>query len=671
MTVIKDFPFILHGGDWNPDQWLDSCPDILEKDFELMDKAHCNAFSLGIFSWGKIEVDEGKYDFSWLDRVMDQCAEHGKKIFLATPSAARPGWMVTKYPETGIANAYGARCGRIYGRSDACQNSPVYREAVCRIDARLAERYAAHPALAGWHISNEYCTECFCERCRNRFSGYLKERYKTLDELNRCYWSGVWSHHFTSWDFAQFDKSMDLFNLDWRRFVSDMNLEIFKMERDVIRQYSDAPASTNMMGTFGPMDYWKVAAECDFIGDDCYPDWYAGDVEREAARFAFLHDMHYTMKEKPFIIFESCPGIPQYHKYLKMRRPNEFVREMHLALGHGADGTMYFQWRKCRNNSEKFHGAVVGHDGSDKTLVFQRVADYGLRLERIREIADSRKAQPQAAVLFDWDNKFALDSCDGFQGETCKLEATVDMHYRGLWKHNIDLAVINCNCDFSKYKLLVLPMLFAVPEGVVPRLREFVKNGGTLVMTYLSAYVNEHNLCYTGGFPGGPVLRELFGIWNEDIDGLEPSVKQSFDYNGKTYAVEDFAEYIHAENADVLAVYNSEFYAGSPAVTCKLFGQGRAYYIAARTGVDFLTDFYGKLLDDCGIEALLENIPDGIEVSRRIAADGTEYYFVLNLTPETVCFELPVPMQDIWNDSGVSSSLKLPPCGSTVLKRSK
>ncbi len=671
MTIIKDFPRILHGGDWNPDQWLKHNPEIIDADFELMEKAHCNTFSIGIFSWGQLEVEEGVFDFSWLDKIMDRCAENGKKVFLATPSAARPGWMGQRYPDTALVRPDGRRIPW-QERQSACHNSPVYREGTARINEKLAERYHNHPALAGWHISNEYSAECHCERCMAKFHEFLKERYGTLENLNKCYWSAFWGHNLTDWaQVSPSDSALDIAPLDWMRFVTANIVDFMKMEIAAIRKYSDKPAATNMMGTYGPLNYWEIAKVCDFIGDDAYPDWYLGDVEREAARFSFLHDMHYTMQDKPFILFETCPGVPNYHPYTKMRRPNELVREMHMALGHGADGTMYFQWRKGRGNCEKIHGAVVGHDGTDQTLTFKTVAEYGAKLEKIAEIVDSKRKQ-DAAIIFDWEAMWALRYTKGFEGENVsRYEKTVDMHYRALWKHNPDLAVINSECDFNKYKLIIAPMLFMLKPDTAKRLKEFVANGGTLVMTYLSAYVDEHNACFFGGNPGGKDFRELFGIWNEDIDGLEPQIKQSFDMNGTRWNVEDFAEYIHAEGAEVLAVFNSEFYAGSPAVTVNSYGKGKAIYIGARTGLDFLTDFYGRIMQECSVAPVLADVPETLSVSRRTAADGTEYYFIINLTPEEQKFTLPFEMEDIWNQSGKVSEVVFAPCGSTVLKKAK
>ena len=667
MSIIPGYNKILHGGDWNPDQWR-RYPEIIEEDFDLMDKAHCEVFSLGIFSWGLLEPEEGVYDFSFFDEIMDKCAARGKKIFLATPGAARPAWMGERYPESRAMSQDGVR-KKWGGRQGICYSSKVYREHLAAIDEALAEHFANHPALAGWHINNEFTNECFCPDCRAGFADFLKEKYGTLDNLNKCYWSEFWSHELTS--FSQInpeDCACDIVRLDWKRFITSQHVKLYRLEKNSIRKYSDKPAATNMMGTYGYLDYQAIAKECDFIGDDCYPTWYIGDVEREAARFAFLHDMHYTMQDKPFILFESCPGIPNYKPFVKMRRPNEFEREMHLALGHGADGTMYFQWRKGRGNCEKIHGAVVGHDGTDQPLMFKRVAAYGKKLENISETVGSKRDQ-QVAVLFDFESRWALESTRAFSDERGKkYEETVVDHYRAIWKNNFDIAVIDSTYDFSRYKVIIAPMLFMLREGVADRLKEFVSGGGTLVMTYLSAYVDEYNACFYGGNPGGKKLRELFGIWSEDIDGFEPGTSQSIIWNSKKVPAVDFAEYLHAEGAEILAVYEEDFYAGTPAITVNKYGKGKAYYIGLRTDWEFLRDFYAGILNDAGVTPVVSGVPDELAVSRRISSGGRTYYFVLNLTRKTVTWQPGFEAEDIWNGSGKITSLTLEPDASTILK---
>ncbi len=668
MSIIPDFPHLIHGGDYNPDQWLDT-PEIIDEDFRLMDQAHCNVFSVGIFSWGQIEVDEGHFEFGWLDDIFERAEKSGKKLFLATPSAARPAWMGQKYPDTSKMDEKGHRIpwGR---RQNACLSAPVFREKVQIINRKLAERYAKHPALAGWHISNEYSVECRCPLCRRKFHDFLRNRYKTLENLNRHYWSAFWSHTITDWDqIDPDDQCVNVVRLDWMRFVTQLHVKFIRMEIAAVRTFSNAPAVTNMMGLYGPLDYWKIAKECDFIADDCYPTWYPGITGEVAANFSALHDMHYSMLNKPFLMMESCPGIPNYKPYVRLRRPHEFQREMLLALGHGADGTMYFQWRKGRGNCEQLHGAVVGHDGTSKTRMFQDVEAYGKHLDNIAEIVDSKK-DPKVAVVLDWEARWGLEFAAGYSGaKGKKTEETIFTHYRALSEKNIDLAVIDSEQDFSPYSLVVAPMLYLIKDGVAEKMEHFVSNGGTLVITYLSAYTDESNRCFFGGNPGGPALRKLFGVWSEDIDGLMPESNQGIIYKGSKYPVSDFAEYLHAEGAGIRGVYSGEFYAGTPALTVNAYGKGKAVYLGARTGLDFLKVFYGDLLTDAGIKPVLEHLPDGVQSTRRTGEKGT-YYFLFNMTDSPVRISLPEAMTDLWNGgASVLSELELPGCGSTVLKR--
>jgi len=666
MTIIKDFKHVLHGGDYNPDQWL-HFPGVIDRDFELMDKASCNTFSVAIFSWGQIEVEENRFEYGWLDNIFERAAKQKIKLFLATPTGSKPAWLADKYPDSCRVGENGKRAP--WGlRQNNCLSSLAFRERVRIINRKLAERYAAHPALGGWHISNEYGGECRCELCQKKYHEYLRRKYGTLENLNKIYWSAFWGHRITAWEQVNpWDGTFNCGTLDWRRFVTENTVDFFQWEIDAVREFSDAPVTTNMMGFYSGFDYWKFAPHCDFIADDCYPCWYTGKTEEEAAENAMRHDLHYTMLDKPFVMMESCPGIPQNKPYVKIRRPNEFQREMMLALGHGADGTMYFQWRKGLGNCEKLHGAVLGHDGTDQTLVFKRVEDYGAHLKNVAEIVDSKK-HPETAVIYDWESSWAIELSSSVLGRNEVSQwgggKTPCAHYRALWKKNIDLAVIDSVQDFSRYKLLVAPALFMLRKGVAERMKEFVKNGGTLVMTCLSAYVDENNACFFGGNPGGHELRELFGIWNEDIDGMEPEYEQSICWNGRQYKAFEYAEYLHAEGADVLGTYGGQFYAGTPAVTSHVYGKGKAIYIGARTGLDFLGDFYAQILKETGIEPVLENVPETLSVSRR-----DNYYFVLNITDAEQKFTLPYEMEDIWNKAGNVREITLPPSGSVILKK--
>lgn len=270
--LIKRFPHLLHGGDYNPDQWLDQ-PEIIQEDFRLMALAGCNTFSIGIFSWSSYEPEEGVFSFTWLDAIMNRLAEQGYNALLATPSAARPAWMAKQYPEVRRVDG-GGRREPYNSRHNQCWSSPVYREKVGLINRKLAERYRGHPALAAWHVSNEYTPGCFCDLCLASFHGWLERRYHTLDRLNAAWWTGFWSHRYSAWDEVDpRDSCVDGLAVDWKRFLTWQCCDFMRHEIAPLRELTpEIPVTTNMMelNDFG-LDYWRVAEVCDFIANDSYP----------------------------------------------------------------------------------------------------------------------------------------------------------------------------------------------------------------------------------------------------------------------------------------------------------------------------------------------------------------------------------------------------------------
>jgi beta-galactosidase len=607
-----------------------------------------------------------------MDDIFDRAEKHGKKLFLATPSGARPAWLACGYEETCRVDAKGRRTPWEV-RHNHCWTSPVMHVKTKVINEKLAERYARRPALAGWHISNELNGECFCSLCLARFAEWLRGRYGTLEALNAAYWSAFWSHQITDWrQVNPRDWTSGIAHLDWMRFSTACLVDFLRFEIGAVRRFSDAPATANMMGFFGQVDYWRVAEACDFVSDDCYPFWTPARADAEGALYSMMHDMHYAMKGKPFVMMESCPGIPQWKPHPRMRRDGELEREALMALGHGSDAILYFQWRKGLGGHEKTHGAVVGHDGTDRTRVFRHVAELGARLGRAAGITDAAMAKPEVAVVYDWESNWALHATSGFGESARRITDIAADHYAAFWRASVPTAVIESLCDFSPYRVLVLPMLFMLKKGVAERLVQFVENGGTLAMTYLSAYVDGNNQCFRGGTPGGPLLRGLFGVWNEDIDGMAPEDRQGIRFAddsggaGARYEVARMAEYIHAEGAETVGVFTDDLLAGRPALTGRSRGKGRAWYLAAEAGADFLDAFYARVRADAGVKPVLPDIPADVRGSRR-SKDGTDYYFLLNLSDCERPVDLPFPMTDIWNGDGVKTRAILPPNGGTLL----
>jgi len=656
-TINPKLPHLVHGADYNPDQWLDR-PDILKQDLLLMKLAGCNTMTLGIFSWVTLEPREGEFNFSWLDRIMDDLARSGIFVILATPTAGKPAWLAQKYPE--VLRVTADRRKRLHGlRHNHCYTAPAYRKCVGIINRKLAERYRSHPALLMWHISNEYGGECHCRLCQEAFRTWLRRKYdNNLDNLNRAWWTAFWSHTYTEWEQIESpspigESLLHGLTIDWKRFVTDQTIDFLRTELAPLREITpDVPVTTNFMGTYPGLNYWKFVEQLDVISWDSYPCWHSnGDTTgcghpsdgegrdwKVAADTAFSHGIMRSLKGgKPFMLMESTPSVSNWHPVHKLKRPGMHRLSSLLAVAHGSDTVQYFQWRKSRGSSEKLHGAVVDHTGSEHTRIFREVARVGSDLRKLDDLVGTT-VPAETAIIYDWENRWAIDDAMGpVYKRNKKYEQTCKNHHYPLWTLGIPTDVISMDCDFSSYRLIVAPMLYMIREGVAERLGSFVEQGGVLVCTYWSGIVDQNDLCFLGGFPGP--LRKLLGIWAEEIDALYPQERNGLIMEANNdlgitgeYELRDFCEILHAESAHVLARYKGDFYKGEPALTANNYGGGKAYYLAARVEERFLKDFYASLVDGLSLRrALAADLPEG--VTAQLRSDGhRSYIFLLNFT---------------------------------------
>ena len=681
--IIPGFPHILHGGDWSPEQWLHE-PAVVEEDFRLMEKTGCNTFSVGIFSWSSLEPEEGRFEFAWLDDIMNRLAAHGFYAFVATPSGGKPRWMSEKYPEVRRINRAGQREPH-GGRHNHCFTSPVYREKVRIINTKLAERYKGHKALAGWHISNEYSGSCLCTYCLAAFQNWLKARYTTLDALNRAWYTAFWSQTIQSWDqIVPLESPIDGMNLDWDRFVTHQTVDFMKQEIVPLRAATPTlPVTTNMMTMFVGLDYWRFAEFCDRISWDSYPRLHAEDSWKGVADLALVHDMYRAMKGGlPFILMESSPSSTNWMPTPQLKKPGQHRQEMLVAIGHGADTTMYFQWRQSQGSAEKFHGAVVQHGETERSRVFQDVATHGALLKHLDGVVGTT-VRPEVALVYDTEVRWALMHSQGPRQTNPRTPfdkdyaRTCQEHYRPFWKLGVPVDVIECLSDFTRYRLVVAPMLFMLKPGVAERLESFVKNGGTLVLTYLSGVVNETELVLRGGWPGGG-LRRLAGIWSEEIDALYPNQPQRIVASpgnalgmAGEFQVQDYCERVHPEGASVLATYKNDFYAGMPALTINKYGAGQVFYLATRPAADgFLDPFTRGLVTQLKIARCLDvELPEGVTVQKR-SGGGRTFYFLHNCRREDQVVDLgAIRLRDVTDGRVLTGRTTLAPFASFVLER--
>lgn len=642
--LTPKFPHMLHGGDYNPDQWLDR-PDILEEDIRLMKKAHINCVSVGIFAWAKLEPQEGVYDFDWLEKIIDNLYENGIYTVLATPSGAKPVWMSEKYPEIRRVRA-DLRHEETGGRHNHCYTSPLYREKVRQMDTALAQRFASHPGVILWHLSNEYGGECYCPQCQAAFRRWLKEKYGTLENLNHQWWTAFWSHTITDWEQIHApgplgEQSVHGLTLDWKRFVTHQVVDFLKAERDAVKAVNpDIPVTANFMYDFYQYNYFKFKDELDVISWDSYPQWRnEGNVET-AMDFALWHDVMRSIKRQPFLLMESAPGTTNWFPVCKVEKPGMHLAASLSAVAHGSNSVQYFQFRKSRGCSEKFHGAVVDHYGGSDTRVFRDVAQVGRRLEEMDEISQST-VNAQVALVFDTENRWALEGAAGPRNCGIHYAEQVRAHYRALWRMGVPVDIVDEECDIDRYKVVIAPMLYLLRAGFEEKLKAFVDRGGVLIGTYHTGLVNENDLCYLGGWPGAGLM-ELFGVWHEDTDALWDDESNTLRLaGGREYEIRELCALIHAKGAQVLGTYGQDFYAGEPALTVNQYGKGKAYYIAASVEEDFYLDLYQQLAGELSLtRALPELAPQGVEACLRETED-TQYLFLQNFAGEERTVSLP------------------------------
>lgn len=659
----------LFGGDYNPDQWQ-KYPEVLSEDIRLAKLCKATGFSLGIFGWAALEPEEGRFEFGWLDERIESLHKEEIGVILATPTGAKPNWMAEKYPEIRRVGENGLREPQ-GARHNHCLTSPVYRQKAQIINTQLATRYCSHPAIKLWHISNEFGGYCYCDLCMAAFQDWLKERYQTLDNLNHAWWAHFWSHTVTDWSqIKSIDESVNGMVVDWKRFMTAQTRSFIANETEPLRRITpNIPVTTNLMSFFPDYNYWEIAKEIDVVSWDAYPRWHHEvDNSIPAVATAFVHDTYRAMKpDRPWLLMECTPSVTNWQPVSTPKRPGVHRQSGFQAIAHGSDAVLHFQWRKSRGSSEQFHGAFVDHTGNEHNRVFQELIQIGNDLVTIRENLGSVEPA-QAAVIFDWENKWAIEASQGPRNKDKDYNETCKEWYRPLWEHGVATHVIDQSADLSPYKLVVAPMCFMTRPGFAEKAEEFVKNGGTLVATYLTGWVDESTLAHLTGFPGP--LRKLFGIWCEETDVLQDGQVQSITASADNnlgldggFDVMHFADVIHLEGAEAVAAYDHDYYAGVPAITVNQFGAGRAVYVGVRSPGALTDAVISSLIRQTDISLPLPKAQKGVSVQKR-----GDYIYVLNFGSTDAEIELDKSYLDVLTGQTHNQSFILQRNGSAILK---
>ncbi|MDD4849298.1 MAG: beta-galactosidase [Gemmiger sp.] len=632
---------IFFGGDYSPEQWDEA---TVERDMAYFQKAGINLLTLPVFAWEKLEPDEGVYNFGWLDKVMDLCWAHGIQVCLATPTSAQPAWLSTRYPEVLPVDIAGRK--RTHGmRVFFCVNSLKYRERAAAMAEQMALRYAHHPALAMWHVCNEYGTYCYCPTCQAQFRLWLRKRYGTVESLNQHWHTVFWGRTLTSFEEVCLPTELNddyrfspTIQLDYMRFVTDSTAACLDNEALVLKKHNpEIPVMTNMSGFIKKLDQFTMTRHIDLVGWDNYP-W----PQDKPYFIAMKHDIMRGLKGgQPFVLTEQSPNQQNWQPYNRLKRPGEVRVLSYQALAHGADSCLFFQLRQSLAGQEKFHGAVITHAGHDDTRVYRETAALGAELQKLGNAFLGGRTPAKVGFMFDWNNWWALELASGPSVDKDYLK-TVAQYYRPFFEKNIAVDFLHTEAELSGYKVIVAPMLYMTKPGVAARLTEFVKQGGTLLTTVLSGVADENDRCVFGAYPGE--LREVLGIWVEETDALRPEeanalvVADQAAWAKQSYPCGFLCDILHLQGAESLASYQADFYAGTPCVTKNRYGKGEAYYVGTQPEPCFLDELTGHIAQESGI-APLYAAEEGVELTLRVN-EKAQTVFAINhsATAKTVDF---------------------------------
>lgn len=637
---------ILYGGDYNPEQWPE---EIWEEDMKLLKEANITELTLNVFSWASIQPSEDEYDFHRLDKIMNLVKDNGFKVMLATSTAAHPPWMADRHPDI-LRTEFDGKKRKFGGRHNSCPNSPTYRKYAPLLARKLAERYRDYDNIVAWHISNEYGGYCCCENCERAFRSWLRDKYKTLDRLNHAWNTEFWGHTFYDWNEIVipdmrsecFDWNRTQFqgmSLDYFRFNSDSILRNYRDEYEEIKKITpDIPITTNLMGFYPDLDYRKWAKYMDFISWDNYPSNDMGPAE-----IAMSHDlMRGIHGGDSFVLMEQTPSVTNWLPYNALKRPGVMRLWSYQAIAHGADCVQFFQMRRARGACEALHGAVIDHVGNGNTRVYREVKQLGSELEHLKGEILGARSESKVALYFDWNNWYALRMSAG-PSISVDYKKEVLCYYKALFEANISVDIVGPEDSLDDYQILILPMMFMCTDGYYDKVKAFVSDGGTLVLTYLSGMIDENYLYILGGYPGE--YKELLGLWVEESDALPDDMENSFIYDGQQYPARLICDLSHLdESTESLAEYEKDFYRGMPVVSRHKFGRGQAYYIGTHSDDDFYRHLIHNLCIEQGIKPVV-NIPDNydiesIEVTTRINDNG-RFLFILNHSDDDIDVSLP------------------------------
>ncbi len=647
--ALRKEPLLL-GSAWYPEQWPESRWDA---DLSLMQAAHMDVVRVGEFAWSTMEPREGDYQFDWLARAINLAAKHHIKVVIGTPTDAPPAWLTTHYPETlgvdpdGHPREHG-------GRRQFNYANPKYRELCREIVSRLGKRFGHNPDVIGWQIDNEYSDESFDLATRRQFQQFLRERFGTLDNLNRHWATAYWSQTYTDWSQIPLEATHGNpgLLLEHKHFVTATWRSYQRNQIDTLRPVIAASQfiTTNIGGLAWSdnWDHYAITLDLDLASWDDY----VGEGHLQPERNAMLNDFARGWKRQNFWIMETQPGSVNWAPINNALAPGETRALAWQTVGHGADAVLYWQWRAALNGQEEYHGAIVGPDGEPLPL-YPELAHLGEDFQQASPALQGTTPVSQIALLYSYDSRWATE----FQQHTVRYDQQKVLlsFYTPLHDlaeasgHQVDIIDPQQQGSLAGYKLLVAPTLNVLPQPLADKLLAWVRAGGHLLLGPRSGMKDAYNALDPHRQPGP--FEPALGARVSQYYALQKPVPLEGAEAGATGDI--WAEALQPESPEAhvdlrYGKTTNGWLDNQPAMITRHIGLGSLTYLGTLPDAGTMKLLLTQLAEAADIAAPAYTLPPDVELCVRNAPDGSHAVFIfINHGASARTVRLPLDLEPV------------------------
>ena len=592
--------------------------DRLDKDVEMMKKAGINTVRIAESTWSTCEPQPGVFDFSHVERVMDAMEEAGINVIIGTPTYAVPTWMVKAHPDV-LAETVKGR--GIYGARQIMDiTHPVYLFYAERVIRELLKRTAHRKCVIGFQLDNE--TKYYGTAGKNvqeQFVKYIREKFHDdLDALNYEFGLDYWSNRINAWeDFPDVRGTINgSLGAEFEKFQRTLVDKFLGWQADIVNEYrrEDQFVTHNLdfewrgysYGIKPHVNHFHASQCLTIAGTDIY---HPTQDDLTGAEIAFGGDLIRSLKQDNYLVIETeAQGFPGWTPYKGQLRLQAYS---HLASG--ANSVMYWHWHSIHNSFETYWKGLLSHDFQENAT-YREACTIGNEFARLGKHLVNLKKKNEVAVLVSNE---ALTALNWFRiQEQAPGADAKSIYYNDVMRWMYDtLYHMNVECDFiwpesenlEQYKAIVVPALYAAPDELLIRLKQYVENGGTLIASFKTAFANENVKVSHQVQPH--ILSNCFGVHYDQFTfpknvGLTGEViPEKTDQKGNAHpAANVFMELLVSEGAEVLASYEHYNWKDYAAITRNHYGKGQAVYIGCMTDEETLKSVYKAVLPEAGVE---------------------------------------------------------------------